>query len=244
MEDQNYKLDAFSIKPLYRQLREIVEGEIDAGLLKPGDKIPSEAELSQKYEVSRITVRAALNELSEEGILVKIQGKGTFVTHMKEKKIITFGEISFTKACARSNMKPGRKLVSMDVEDANSDDLRELALEEGEKVVSIKRKLLADGTPLVLVHDRVPYRKYEKLLNMDIEGSSLNQLMIGITGGTMSSLYRTIEATGATAQDAKLLGINVGSPLLLLRDIMGDGEGCPIRRTREVLAGDRVRVEQ
>ena len=244
MEHANQKLNAYAIKPLYRQLREIVERDIDEGLLKPGDKIPSEAELSQKYEVSRITVRAALNELSEEGILVKIQGKGTFVTHMKKKKIITFGEISFTQACARNHVKAGRKLVSMEVEDANSDDLRELGLEDGAKIIAVKRKLLADDMPLVFVHDRVPYDKYQALLDMDIEATSLNQLMIGITGGKMSSLYRTIEAAGASAMDAKILEMNAGAPVLLLRDIMGDEEGQPIRRTREVLAGDRVRLER
>ena len=97
---------------------------------------------------------------------------------MKKKKIITFSEISFTKACARNHMQAGRKLVGMEVEDANSDDLRELQLKEGEKVIAVKRVLLADGIPIVVVHDRVPYGKYSGLLEMDIEGSSLNQLCL------------------------------------------------------------------
>lgn len=79
-----------NIIPLYQQLADIIRNSITSGELKYGDKIPTEVELSEKYNVSRITVRAAINELVESGFLIKKQGKGTFVSKPKVQRKIEY----------------------------------------------------------------------------------------------------------------------------------------------------------
>ncbi|MFA5354990.1 MAG: GntR family transcriptional regulator, partial [Thermodesulfovibrionales bacterium] len=76
---QNKTIDRFNQEKLYIQLTKIIQGEISSGRLKPGQKIPTEEELCRQYEVSKITVRQAINNLASDGLIVKVQGKGTFV---------------------------------------------------------------------------------------------------------------------------------------------------------------------
>ncbi|MBQ9942134.1 MAG: GntR family transcriptional regulator, partial [Christensenellaceae bacterium] len=80
MPESAKKLNQLSVIPLYKQLKKIIEDDIDQGLLQPGQLLPSEMELSHRHGVSRITVRTALQELTDEGRLIRRRGKGTFVT--------------------------------------------------------------------------------------------------------------------------------------------------------------------
>lgn len=235
-------LNALTVVPLYRQLRKRIEDEINNGSWKPDDKIPSEAELSAKYGVSRITVRAALNELSEEGLLIKIQGKGTFVTRMKAKKLITISVASFTDVCRQNGVSASRRVVFKKLVDANENDIVDLGALEGEKIVYLSRVLYADDTPLMMVEDRLR-GEFAYLLDMDLETQSLNALMLaGGKLGQVSSLSRTVEITSANAAESALLALPKGSPLLLIKDIAGDENGKPVRRSKELLAGDKVRM--
>jgi GntR family transcriptional regulator len=96
--------------PLYIQLKESLRGSILNGDLKYGDKIPTEAELSEDFKISRITVRKAILELVEEGYLVKRQGKGTFVNKRKiERKIVHF--LSFSDACKANGLTASSKII-------------------------------------------------------------------------------------------------------------------------------------
>ncbi len=235
-------LNALTVVPLYRQLRKLIEDEISSGNWKPDDKIPSEAELSAKYGVSRITVRAALNELSEEGMLIKIQGKGTFVTRMKSKKLMTITVASFSDVCKQNGVVASRKVNFKKLVDANENDIVDLGAKEGEKVVYLSRVLYADGTPLMVVEDRL-LGEFAFLLDMDLETESLNALMIA-SGKLqkLSSVNRTVEISSANATESVLLELPKGSPLLLIRDIAGDENGKPVRRSKELLSGDKVRI--
>lgn len=240
MEDSAKPLKTLKVVPLYRQLMELIEEEIISGRWKRGSRIPSEAELIRKYAVSRITVRAAINELVEAGLLKKMQGKGTFVINRKCKNKLLVNVQSFDELCRQNNMKPRRKLLEMRLADANEDDIRILKLQPGVKVVEISRVLLADGDPLILSRDRV-HEKFLFLLREDLEEQSLNRLMMEKGGVRMlRSLDRTIEVRQSTTREAELLHMEPGDPLLLVRDVAGGEDGTPVRRTEELIVGDHV----
>ena len=96
--------------PLYQQLIDVLRGALLCGDIQPGGRIPTESELSAQYQVSRITVRKAIEVLAEEGLVVKKQGKGTFAEKPKfERKIID--PVSFSASCTYKGMRPGSKLL-------------------------------------------------------------------------------------------------------------------------------------
>lgn len=95
------ELDPQSIVPLYKQLKDLLLQEIKEGIYKANQKIPTELELSEKYQISRMTVRKALAELVEEGVLAKKQGKGTFVQEEKMTEDLSSPN-SFTNLCKRN----------------------------------------------------------------------------------------------------------------------------------------------
>ncbi|MDD2955556.1 MAG: GntR family transcriptional regulator [Oscillospiraceae bacterium] len=234
------QFSGFTVTSLYQQLRQALSAELDRGTWKPGEQIPSEAQLSQIYGVSRITVRAAVEALAEEGALLRIQGKGTFVTHLRKKKLMMADGLSFTEFCRQNHFTPSRRLLCCQMEPAGEQDREDLALEEGEQVLRLDRLLLADALPMMISCERY-LPEYAFLLDADLEKNSLLALVREhIPGGQVSSLRRTVECSVAGPEDAGLLDIPKGSPLLLLRDVMGDGSGRAIRRSRELLAGDKI----
>lgn len=242
MDQANFQpqFSGFTVTSLYQQLRQALAAELERGTWKPGERIPSEAQLSQIYGVSRITVRAAIEALAEEGALLRIQGKGTFVTRLRKKKLMLVDGLSFAEFCQQNGFAPGRRLLCCQAEDADEQDQSDLGLAAGEKVLRIDRLLLADGLPIMLSCER--YRpEYLPLAQRDLEQHSLLAFVKEMApGGQVSSLRRTVECSVARPEDASLLEIPRGSPLLVLRDLMGDGEKRPIRRSKETLAGDKI----
>jgi len=230
----------FTVTSLYQQLRQALSAELDRGTWKPGERIPSEAQLSQIYGVSRITVRAAIEALAEEGALLRIQGKGTFVTHLRKKKLMLADGLSFAEFCLQNGFTAGRRLLCRQTEPADGQDQADLSLAPGDEVLRIDRLLLADGLPIMLSCER--YRmEYAPLMEKDLERGSLLALVKELApGGQVFSLRRTVECSAAGPGEAGLLGVPKGAPLLLLRDVMADAEGRPIRRSKELLAGDKI----
>ena len=108
-------LDNQGSQPLYKQLEEKIIQDIENGIYRKGQKIPTEKELSQMYDVSRITVRKALEEITKQGILERHAGKGTYVASVKlQRSIATF--MSFTEFCEAQGLKPGARMIKNVIE--------------------------------------------------------------------------------------------------------------------------------
>ena len=228
--------------PLYSQLSSILKRNIEEGKWNTGEKIPSESRLCSMFSVSRITVRAAVDKLVEDGILIKIQGKGTFVANQPNKKLLSIGNLSFEEMCHENSMTPGRLQLHKEMEEANEDDIARLKLKKGDKVLALKRILLANEQPLIISTDRI-HPKFSFIMEEDMEKNSLNKLMLG--SGLISKFqpsYRSIEVCMASDQEAEWLKIRAGATLLLLRDIMLDENNEPVRYTKELLVADKIRI--
>ncbi|WP_195283504.1 GntR family transcriptional regulator [Harryflintia acetispora] len=235
-------ISTLSVTPLYRQLKQALVQELERGRWRPDEKIPSEKELSVLYGVSRITVRAALDELCEEGRLLRIQGKGTFVTRVKTKKFMMIDNLSFADFCRRNGFTPGRRVLQQCMSEADEDDIVQLGLQKGELVVKIVRVLSADGVPFVLSEDRFA-PGYAFLEHAEVENASLYETIVSHCGPqSFSSIRRTFECALADGAQAAALSVPKGSPMLLVRDIVADREGRLVRRSKELLAGDKIRL--
>ena len=132
--------------PLYFQLREELLEEIRKKGLKPGDRLPTEAALERRYRVSATTIRRALNDLAAEGLVRRIQGKGTFVGTPKihHEPLLR----SFTELLLSQGYMPEHRLLESSVEPAPIDVAGDLGIEEGASCRYLRRLHLADGEPI------------------------------------------------------------------------------------------------
>lgn len=209
--------------PLYVQLKEKIKQDIQANY-KPNDKIPSETQLLEKYGVSRITVRKAIEVLEGENIVEKRHGYGTFV---KEKTVIYDANIiaSLTQRLYKQNRILTTKTKSFEIIDTDEKHLLKDLL-QCEVLKVIKRTRLLEGEPFALMTN---YFDAKIVPNLDekFNQESLYSFIKQEYGIVLHSSEETIEAVAADAFQAEQLGIDVGKPLLSLKRLSFDRSGKP-----------------
>ena len=154
---QDKPLEKKSQSPLYQQLMARLKNDILAGVYPSGARIPSEQLLCETYGVSRVTVRKAMLDLVQEGLLVRKQGKGTFVADERIQRDL-LQITSFSAACRQNGHCAGTKVISAGLEEASQEDVEHLGVAPGGQVVEICRLRLCDGEPVMLEINRFPDR--------------------------------------------------------------------------------------
>ena len=223
--------------PLYVQLKESIRSSIVNGELKFGDKIPTELELSEEHKISRITVRKAIEELVEEGYLVKRQGKGTFVNKRKiERKIVHF--LGFSDACKANGMKASSKVIKKEIIQPTSMDKKMLQLDDGDAVIYVQRVRYADDSPIMIENNYFSYKTYHSLLNESLNGSlyKLLEEKLGIKPAGSDEL--SIEIVRAGEEEMGLLNVGSGEPLFYMDSTIIDENGQPVHRGKQYILGD------
>ena len=222
--------------PVYIQIHNRIKKDIEAGVWSVGDRIPSERELALEFNVSRMTLRQAVQTLVEEGILERQVGAGTFVARKKVQEKMT-GVTSFTELMEEQGKKPSSRTVSYLVTTPSLSETERLKLKDDEKVLRMERIRYADEVPICFEVATLPYS-----LVKDYERSQIT-----------TSLYRTLEESGreighaeqsvsaqvASERIAEYLNIKRGSAILRLRQITELGDGTPFEYVRTQYAGDR-----
>jgi GntR family transcriptional regulator len=203
-----------TFSPLYRQIKELVLQSLDAGEWKPGEPIPSEVELSARFGVSQGTVRKAIDELAGENLLVRRQGKGTFVASHSEP--VTQFRFLRLHPNEGEREQPESRLLEVRRQRASSEVARVLDLKAGESVVYVRRLLVFGGTPIVLDEISLPAPLFKgldaQMLNAH-EGSYYG-LYERQFGTRMIRAEERIRAVAADAEAASVLGVEKGAPLL------------------------------
>lgn len=228
-------LDSESYSPLYKQLIKKLRSDITAGVYPVHSRIPSEQELCTTYGVSRVTVRKALHELTQEGLLKRHQGKGTFVGMPRIRKDLR-GMNSFHEACRMMGCEAGTRLVHAAMVHASEEDVQELMLAPEDEVVEIVRLRLADGMPVMLETNHFA-PSFQSLLSADLTGSLyalLQEQHIEAAQG-----IHDISLCYATPAQAKLLDVSAGDALLCLHEVVFDQHGQPLHISHQVIRGDR-----
>lgn len=229
--------------PYYYQLEEILKERIENGTWEPGGQIPSEAELCEAFGVSRTVVRQALNELVHEGVLYRRKGKGTFVAEPKIGESLVQHLTGFYEDMVALGLKPSTKVLEQKVIPAPPKIAEGLGLKQGEPVIRVDRLRFVNGEPIVLVVTYLPYRLCPELINDDLSNQSLYAILEKKYGLELVSGRRTLEAVAATKEEAELLEIEEGDPIVLLSSISYLKDGQPIEYFKAKHRGDRSRFE-
>lgn len=225
--------------PLYKQLTDLLRRDIQDGKFKRGQKIPTELALSKMYNVSRITVRNALEELAKENLLIRKQGKGTFVNSEKLSRGIK-GTQSFTEMCREIGCTPGAKVIKCIIDDANDKDIEVLDLEPNSKIIVIERIRYADQVPVALEVSRFPER-FSFLLDEDLNDTSMFSILEDKYDITFMNSRKTIELVFATYEMSRYLNISKGYPLLSITGVSSDKEGVPSHRSMQFIVADKIK---
>lgn len=220
---------------LYRYLHE----RIANGTYQPGDRLPSENQLIAEQHVSRVTVRAALAQLVDEGIVVKRQGKGTFVkpAFYHENNTNTG---SFSEACRQLGIEPSTKVVAIAQAEA-SDDVARLLADDGKttcEIIELTRVRLADGIPCIIEIDYLP-ESFGFLMDCDLSDASLIQLIREHTGHVVTRFDDYFYAVRASRQQADLLDVASGTPLLKIDERCQDDRGGTVYVNHQFIVTDR-----
>lgn len=198
--------DAYNKVPLYCQLAEAIEEKINNGTWKKGEKIPSERELSLIYNMSRITVRNAIDELSRQGKLEKIQGKGTFV--LSKSIVQNLGNVySFSKEMEKQGKISSTKLIHREIIKADLKLAEHLGIEENDQVIYLERLRCADeSVPIMIEKTYFPLDRYGFVLNIDLERKSLYKSLEKDYGCRINKAVETFKACELNTLECKALG--------------------------------------
>lgn len=228
--------------PLYYQLKEILKEQIEEGILAPGDLLPSERELSEKYGISRPTVRQALKELVYEGLLTREKGKGTFVAKPKLEYGFIQHFVTFYEDMAQRGYTLRTRVLRKEVQEAPKRVAKALQLKEGEKIIFLERLRFVEDEPVVWVQNHIPHHLCPGLLEEDLTDRSLYGLLLEKYHLKPQWAEVSLEPVVATDLDSSLLGIDPGAPVLLLENITYDTENRPIDLFISRFRGDKGRV--
>lgn len=233
-------LNSSSILPLYHQLQEILRENIESGVWKPGDMIPSEYQLMQEYFISRNTVKKAIENLVQDGILNRVQGKGTFVSRPKfEQSLIGF--YSFSKVMKERGLSPKDVIESIERIKVKPRIAKQLKLKEEDYVFELKRIRYAQEEPMIFETSYIPEKYCLGLSREKLEKNSLYDLMQKEYGIFVTKAKETFEPILIRSYESQFLEIEEGYPALALDRIAFDAYEVPVEFCHSIVRGDRCR---
>lgn len=235
-------IDRRSAAPMYDQLRQLIIDGIERDGLQPGDPLPGEHRLCERYGISRTVVRQALAQLEHEGMVERVKGKGTFVSRPRTSEALVHTLIGLYDDVERRGGHVHSDILRHEREDADPEVAAALEVPVGSPVVALERLRYVDGEPWSYSTTWMPDAVGAVTLGVDLSEASLYRLLaehgIQATDGV-----RSAEATVATHDQAQHLGVSAGSALLRLRSISRDASGTPIEYFVALHRGDRSRFE-
>jgi len=223
--------------PVYIQIHNEIRKEIESGKWTVGERIPSERQLSQDFDVSRMTLRQAIQTLVDEGILQRQVGSGTYVASSKVQEKMS-GTTSFTEITESQGKEPSSKTVSYHVADPSMSEIKRLKLRNGDQVLRMERIRYADKQPICFEVTTIPIDIVNSLNKKDIT-SSLYKALEDKAGLKLGNATQTVSAMLASEKIANFLNVKRGSAILRLRQITTLDDDRPFEYVRSQYAGDR-----
>jgi len=228
--------------PLYARFKLAILDEIARGQLRPGDQLPSHRELCQQYKISHMTLRRAINELSYDGIIVAVPGKGIYIAESKQDADAG-ALVSFHDDIAMRGMQAGMHTQDAHIEAASTAMAQIMGIEVGAPLVYLMRLMLANSTPMAIARTYLPLSLCPGLLNSELVDGSLYATLRSRYGLRLGSGKRTAEAVLADEDQAQLLGLRRPAALLLMEQLTFLDSGQAIEFSRIFYRGDQYRVK-
>jgi len=215
------------------RLRELIDAVV------PGGALPSERDLSAGLGASRPTIRAAIEELAREGLLVRRHGRGTFTNPRKISQ-----EVPSTADLPPAEGEWESELLEFEVVAAGSRLGRRLEVAPGDELIRFLRRRVVDGQPMALEEIRLPRTVVPGLTRAEVAAGSLYHHLRDRHGVVPAHAVQTTEPTVTDATESRLLGVPLYSPALVFERTTRDTGGRPIEYSRSVYRGDRYRITQ
>jgi GntR family transcriptional regulator len=224
--------------PLYLWLAELLREQIEAGQLGAHGPVPSERVLSERYDVSRMTARHALETLTLEGYLYRHPRRGTFVAEPR----LRFSVGSFTRNMTEADRTPGTEVLSAATVDPDAVVAEQLGVPAGGHVHVLQRLRSAMGEPIAIEHIQLSAARFPDLLEHDLAGSLWVLLRERYDVRPAKADARVVAVT-LDRFEAEALGVKPGSPALVLARTVYDTGGGVLELARDVYRGDRTEFE-
>lgn len=228
--------------PFYVQIREALRQRILDGDFFPSTRLPSETELERLYGVSRVTVRQALRDLQDDGLLHKVHGKGTFAGRPKAAQNVTrlwgFGE-----AMAEQGHRTRNRVLSYRKVAADGRVAANLQIEAGAPVAELKRLRLLNDEPISVDHTFLPVHIGDQLVKFDLETRDVFEIFETSMGIRLAEARLDIEAIRGTASLAKALGARMADPVLKVDRLTSTTAGLPIDYEHLYYRADRFKYQ-
>jgi GntR family transcriptional regulator len=224
--------------PKGEQLRSILEDLI--GALKPGDPLPSERELAERFDVARMTVRSEITRLASEGLVERVQGRGTFVAEPRVAQAAALS--SFTEDMRARGLLAGSRVLGQETVPADGLVARRLEVEPGTPVVRVRRVRSADGEPMALEEAFLSAERFGGLAEEDLEGASLFDVLETRYGARFPAADQRVFAVEIVGEDANVLHVAPGRAGLKFHTILLDSDERPLAYAWSLFRGDRYEI--
>jgi GntR family transcriptional regulator len=202
-------------KALFMQLKDIILQWIDAGELKPNDKLPSERDLSEKYRISRVTVRYALNELVQIGAITKRHGKGYFIAPPRKIEYRLDSLLGFIEEFAIKKMKCEISCLKQEFVNPPKEVRASFGMQANEKVFLLSRLIIVEGEPLGIDYTYLPANVARLLDYMNLDNSILYRILEN-NNYKLTTADQRIGAEKPLTEEAKLFNIKSSDPILVI----------------------------
>ena len=225
--------------PLHLEVRDSIAQDIAAGLTSPGDRLPSERDLCERLNVSRLTLRKALKLLVDDGLVESAPGRGWFVAGgpISEPANVL---LSFSEMARARGLTPSARVLSTEVRSAALDEGEVLMVAPGSDLFEIRRLRRLDGAAISIDHSRIPLAIAPGLPDVDFRHESLYSVLRN-HGVEPTRAATVVEAVPANTEQARLLKVEIGTPLLSLSQTTYAHDGRPIDMGNATYRGDRYR---
>jgi GntR family transcriptional regulator len=221
---------------MYFRIQQALLEQMQQGLLKPGQQLPTETELAQQYQVSRITAKRALDDLVRQGRAFRRQGRGTFVAQTRIREISGFR--SFSEDIRARGLVPGAQVLRFEDIEPDPETCTHLRLEAGERVYLLKRLRLADDDPVAVETAYLPCHICPGLIHEELNNQSLYAILMEKYQVVPTWADAEIEAMPATKEDALLLKLKVGQPVLAAHRVTFSANYDAIETVHSIYRGD------
>lgn len=215
--------------PLYYQLEKFIKDAINSGELKPGDALPTEAELMEIYHISRATVRHAMQNLENEGYLRKERAKGTFIKYPPVERKFLGNLKCFSDEMQRKGIPHGTQVLEEQIIEADPHIAKQLQLEVGAQVFYLKRLRTVDGTPVLIVESYLPYDVCPAIEEVDFNTASLYDTLESRYNIQLRHGNRLIEPKFVESEEiVTLLKVDPGTCISAIESIIYSADNQPV----------------
>ncbi len=226
---------------VWRQIAETLSADLKAGRLRPGDRLPTELELADRFRVNRHTVRRAVATLAEQGILRIEQGRGTFVND-KTIDYVLGRRTRFSSNLLAQGREPGHRIISAEKTTVSGSIAADLKLRDGAAVMRIETLSIADGAPMGYGVHEFPLPRFAGIEEAYRRLGSLTAALEELGVGDYTRKVTRILARLPSAREAEFLEQTVSRPILQAEAVNVDAKGKPTHHSLAVFAGDRVQM--